>query len=720
MADFDEQQLENVLSRLNLRVQDDDLKVQVKALTASINKIYKELNKNFSSANQQQTIKTQSKAFATEMAKLPDMQKRTPNAINNSSKSNSLANDPAFGSAKNDLKKTMKNADSAFGSVIGRFKQLDGTLAGFVASIGIGGYLGKHVADALDKNIDVYRQMTGVGETFSGSMLKMSQAAATNGISLDTLSKAMQNGSQGLRQLGGTDFAKFNKKMVDAIRPLGLMGLTTDQLVGFESEYLEQQRLAGKAGKLSSMEQINGVKNLVTNTTSLAAAFGKTREEIMASMKQENQDVNFQAFLSTLSTTGQEQSRNLLEIAKNTGGEGGVAALKDIMMTGAVTSEKGLEYMQLNQGVIKELTSAAGQAKSGKLDAMDVVAQLKIANKQDILAFGGQANAAMQGNLGNQYAQALNLTTSLLNGANPLRGTAAAKNISEKGGFDEGTKNLLLLQNSTERLTATFNNLAGTVLDVFSPQLTKLLEGFTKLFDVLSTFTTSWLGHLSDNQKMSVMFGGALVAGAVAIKGVSMAIGTMMLPFKMLGKIGAIGGAAEGAAVGMGGAGSMLATGGKLLGKMALRGGGALTALSMGKDAYNIARDEVSGTKVKKEDIGGIAGGILGGVIGALGGPVGVVIGAGIGNKAGEYVGGLFDDKKANDTANVFTDLNAPKTPEDSLTKIASTQADTNDTMMKYIQDLQSQNAMMLDQLTKIERNTGLTNKSVKDSSDKF
>ncbi len=87
---------------------------------------------------------------------------------------------------------------------------------------------------------------------------------------------------------------------------------------------------------------------------------------------------------------------------------------------------------------------------------------------------------------------------------------------------------------------------------------------------------------------------------------------------------------------------------------------------------------------------------------------------------AGEYVGGLFDDKKANDTANVFTDLNAPKTPEDSLTKIASTQADTNDTMMKYIQDLQSQNAMMLDQLTKIERNTGLTNKSVKDSSDKF
>ena len=66
------------------------------------------------------------------------------------------------------------------------------------------------------------------------------------------------------------------------------------------------------------------------------------------------------------------------------------------------------------------------------------------------------------------------------------------------------------------------------------------------------------------------------------------------------------------------------------------------------KDGWDIASAELDqdvGTRVKKEDLGGVIGGAIGGAVGLVFGPGGVWLGLSLGNWVGETIGKIFDDE---------------------------------------------------------------------------
>lgn len=66
------------------------------------------------------------------------------------------------------------------------------------------------------------------------------------------------------------------------------------------------------------------------------------------------------------------------------------------------------------------------------------------------------------------------------------------------------------------------------------------------------------------------------------------------------------------------------------------------------KDGWDIASAELDqdvGTRIKKEDLGGVIGGAIGGAVGLVFGPGGVWLGLSLGNWVGETIGKIFDDE---------------------------------------------------------------------------
>ena len=66
------------------------------------------------------------------------------------------------------------------------------------------------------------------------------------------------------------------------------------------------------------------------------------------------------------------------------------------------------------------------------------------------------------------------------------------------------------------------------------------------------------------------------------------------------------------------------------------------------KDGWDIASaglDQDVGTRIKKEDLGGVIGGAIGGAVGLVFGPGGVWLGLSLGNWVGETIGKIFDDE---------------------------------------------------------------------------
>lgn len=235
----------------------------------------------------------------------------------------------------------------------------------------------------------------------------------------------------------------------------------------------------------------------------------------------------------------------------------------------------------------------------------------------------------------------------------------------------------------------TWNQWIPTITELFG----KLAKGGQWLLDNWQVVAASFAALVSGKIIFSIISSFNMLRKGLSIFGNSLSGAN--------GLLSKFGGATGGKAANMlSKGGNILSTGGKWLSRgLGLAG----VALSLGENAYDVAKSAVTDEKMKGEDVGGLVGGVAGGLVGLLGGPVGAAIGASIGTAAGEWIGGFFDEeekiakpvpRKYSDTVEI-KDLQLNNTPQnDSVSAIGK----TNDGIKDLVSETTSTN-VKLDQL---------------------
>lgn len=143
-----------------------------------------------------------------------------------------------------------------------------------------GGFLLSEFMHYTVETVRTYKQLNDIGQTFGGSMVKMSMAAGAAGLPLDEFAAAIQKNSTVVATLGQGFFA-INKDVRRAAEGMGLYGMSLEQLNNFSGSYLEQQRLTGALTRAGQQRQVKAINELAQSVSGVATITGTAREVIM-------------------------------------------------------------------------------------------------------------------------------------------------------------------------------------------------------------------------------------------------------------------------------------------------------------------------------------------------------------------------------------------------------------------------------------------------------
>jgi hypothetical protein len=150
--------------------------------------------------------------------------------------------------------------------------------------------LGSFVAWSRDA-IDTWRDMSDIGQTFSGSIFDMAAAAADAGLPLDQFARAVRNSSKTVAIFGTKHVTGLMKNVREASEAQGLYGYTIDGLNDVTGKYLEVQRLYGNRSAAENTRSIKSVGEFAKQVTAVAAATGTARDKIMEIVESAMTDV---------------------------------------------------------------------------------------------------------------------------------------------------------------------------------------------------------------------------------------------------------------------------------------------------------------------------------------------------------------------------------------------------------------------------------------------
>jgi hypothetical protein len=138
------------------------------------------------------------------------------------------------------------------------------------------------------ETVETYRDLSNHGQSFGGSMIKMSQAAASAGLPLKTFAEAVRHNSVVFSQMGQSgpgSFASVSKQLRVLTESSGLYGMTVKDLNDFALDYIDIQRTAGKNVSATSAQGVASIAKFALGITGISDVLGAEREVVMANTK---------------------------------------------------------------------------------------------------------------------------------------------------------------------------------------------------------------------------------------------------------------------------------------------------------------------------------------------------------------------------------------------------------------------------------------------------
>ena len=405
---------------------------------------------------------------------------------------NTAATKEATGAVSNFSRTIGGAAVGAIGDVIGSFVNFGEQLAfggnrisDFTSSIPlIGQFLGP-LAGMIDNSIDAFREVSQVGATFGEGLAGLRRAAADSAIPFDDFTSIVRENSVILQQFGGdvasgaSSFGRMAKELRDGPgRELMNMGFTSMELNEVLLDYAELQTRQFRQNRTQGRVTASNAAAFAENLRELSAVTGKSREEIMKSMKAQQGDVRIGAVMANMTADAAEKfSANI----------GAVSATSQGLANALIDYEDGIPTDETTKRLMafSETFRTQGQNIENmdptQLEAFMIQVNKELAAKAE--SFGGGLENAMSKVPG--LADALQVITD----TNTLANESAEQKLAREKREEEQRKKQKGLMDFEETINQARSALQLAFIDSGIFKLTE--DGVSEFATAIKEFTES-------------------------------------------------------------------------------------------------------------------------------------------------------------------------------------------------------------------------------------
>jgi hypothetical protein len=486
-------------------------------------------------------------------------------------------------------------------------KSLEGTALGGLNAL----------AGSLDYNIGIFRLLASTGADFGQNLIALREAARSAQLPLTDFVDLVGNNAQTLAALFGTtnagiaSLSAFSESIRrEGIPQLASLGFTTENLNDFLETYLTRQRFQGRLSTMTQQSATQSVISYAKELRLLSRLTGIQAEELDKSIKGQQTDSVFAAYLTKLDDKQAAAAQQLIAVLEKQS-PALAESTKNLLATGVPLDELGQKLSALAPGFQDTIIAF----RSGRIGLTDALLGIQRAGKGFASTITDPAVL---------LAGDLKLVGDALLPVRTLSLDLKKAQEEQLKAADPLTKRLAEFEDSTKRLKSAFESIQTSFLNSLGPTLSGFLGGtsdtFKTIADSIAKFTTENPG------KTAALFGtviaakyGVDFAKEVAIVAAGVKLG--MLEGGVLGNLAK-------------------ATGGLLMGVGRLLPAVGAVA-GVGTSIAKLMEDDPQQKKAGAFGLGGAAAGAalgatIGSIIPGLGTIVGGLIGAGLGAFSGQ------------------------------------------------------------------------------------
>ena len=378
---------------------------------------------------------------------------------------------------------------------------------------------------AVERQVEVFRQLSTVGADFGDSLFDSRLAAATAGISLETFTTAVVENSRSLALLGGSAstgakrFAQISGRIQKDFGPqLSRLGLTMEETTDGVASYLEIQTQLGNAQKMSNDELVAGAGEFLLELDLLARVTGLSRKQLMEQMQQQQQDARIKALLMSMDEKTRKNTQSILAAMGDAPPEL-KNAVQEMIATGGVPFSKAGKMIMM---AAPEMADALGRLGQGGASVEEVFAAMRassggMGDMARSLAVAGFATGDAS------YAAAAQLQTLANIGLD-----YGQSQIDQQKAMESGGKAVADFQRTMQQLVNLIAVVLNPVIKIFSTLLGAITVGLGKL---ISFFEDAFgKGIMSNLATMGAVLTGVIIGlvGVVAgFKGLTMVMAAL-------------------------------------------------------------------------------------------------------------------------------------------------------------------------------------------------
>jgi hypothetical protein len=167
------------------------------------------------------------------------------------------------------------------------------------------------VVDTIRHSVRTFNALSDVGQTFQGSLGEMLKASGEAGLSLDEYAKTLTKNSSLVAVMGEKSFGALQMSVRQTLKPMGFFGMSLSEVTDAVADVAETYR---QSGALFSMKEsgraAQAISDFIGEVSGLAAATGKSRQEII---KQTQQVIRDTGAAGALASRGNQQGAEALQ-----------------------------------------------------------------------------------------------------------------------------------------------------------------------------------------------------------------------------------------------------------------------------------------------------------------------------------------------------------------------------------------------------------------------
>lgn len=246
----------------------------------------------------------------------------------------------------------------------------------------------KFLLDQLQKQVDIFQQMSATGAT--ESLEQLQQQFYTSGLKLETFAKEVSENSKALAMFrgmtadGADAFAEITGQLTQTDDSLRRLNMNAEDIGDATAKYISQQSRLGRAQSMTNQELANSAKNYLLELDLLSKVTGQSRKEMQQLQEKLLTENRWRANLYKMDREGNKLGADRLkEVASALGDTNLGKGFRD-MLGGVNTKEAGELFR-----VMPEAKDVMEQLKNGTMTTEQALERL---GKGAVAAEGKTAN----------------------------------------------------------------------------------------------------------------------------------------------------------------------------------------------------------------------------------------------------------------------------------------------------------------------------------------